>query len=76
MKKAVKKEKKVVVKKAPKLVKSVAPKVPKHNHDGVKPQPKVVVSNDCPACKGIGLARPEWVGSEVCGVCNGTGKQQ
>jgi len=73
MKKVVKKEKKVV-KKAPKLVKSVAPKEPK-KVKVVEVPVKVSLNLDCPACKGIGLARPEWVGSEVCGVCNGSGKQ-
>lgn len=81
MKKTVKKEK--VVKKAPKLVKSVAPKAPK------KHAPTVVdlkvgqtldtktgkISNDCIACKGIGLERPDWVGSAVCPRCKGTGKE-
>ena len=74
MKKVVKKAKKVVVKKAPKLVKSVAPKEPK-KVKVVEVPVKVSLNNDCPACKGIGLARPEFVASPVCPVCNGSGKQ-
>lgn len=35
--------------------------------------PTHIVSNECPVCKGIGLARPEYVGSEKCSKCEGNG---
>ena len=54
------KKEKEVVKKAPKKAKKL----------------EVVVNNDCPACKGIGLQRPDWVASPICPVCNGSGKQE
>jgi len=74
MKKVVKKAKKVAVKAKPKLAKSVVPKAPK-KAKVVEVPVKVSLNNDCPACKGIGLARPEFVASPVCPKCNGTGKQ-
>ncbi len=82
MKKPVKKAKKV--EKKEKLIKAVAPKAPKKVKksvlDSVYPThtivtPSEVVNLDCPACKGIGLARPDFVASPVCEVCNGSGKQ-
>ena len=39
----------------------------------VKEEAPVIVDNQCPACNGIGLARPDWVNSDKCKVCNGNG---
>lgn len=33
----------------------------------------IIIHNQCPACGGIGLARPEWVNSDKCKVCKGNG---
>ncbi len=59
-----------------KLVKAKAPKVPNKIKEVVEVPVKVLLSPDCLTCKGIGLARPDFVASPVCEVCKGSGKQQ
>ena len=83
VKKAKKVEKKVVKAKKPlKLVKASMSSVVDDGTTEVTAQ-KVVKGKlnlaveplDCETCKGIGLARPDFVASPICEVCKGTGKQ-
>ncbi len=53
-----------------KTIKKAVKKVVKAKKEKVL---STVAVNLCPSCKGVGLARPDWVGSEKCGACNGNG---